>query len=66
MNCVKRYLKYMQMGVASKMILFMKEDASRRGLHKIELDMREFNHGALKFYENVGFKTYRRIIELEI
>lgn len=57
---------FRQMGVASEMISFMREDASRRGFHKIELDMWEFNSGALKFYENAGFKTYRRIMELEI
>ena len=32
-------------------------------LVKLELDMWEFNDGALKFYESVGFITYRRFME---
>ena len=28
--------------------------------------MWEFNEGALKFYESVGFRTYRRYMEQDI
>ena len=53
-------------GVATALISFMKEDALRRGLKKFELDMWEFNDGALSFYEKVGFKTYRRYMDMDL
>lgn len=53
-------------GVATALITFMKEDALRRGYKKIELDMWEFNDGALAFYEKVGFRTYRRYMDMDL
>ena len=35
------------------------------GLDKIELDVWEFNDTALKFYESLGFRTYRRYMEFD-
>lgn len=58
--------EYRRQGVASEMLDFIREEARKRGLDKIELDMWEFNENALKFYEAVGFKTYRRYMELDI
>ena len=51
-------------GVATALVEYMKRDAAQRGYPRIELDMWEFNQGALAFYENVGFQTYRRYMEL--
>ena len=51
-------------GVATALVAYMKRDAAQRGYPRIELDMWEFNQGALAFYENVGFQTYRRYMEL--
>ena len=51
-------------GVATALVEYMKKDAAERGYPRIELDMWEFNQGALAFYENVGFQTYRRYMEL--
>ena len=51
-------------GVATALVEYMKKDAAQRGYPRIELDMWEFNQGALAFYENVGFLTYRRHMEL--
>ena len=53
-------------GVATALITFIKEDALRRGYKKIELDMWEFNDGALSFYEKVGFRTYRRYMDMDL
>lgn len=53
-------------GVASALVEYMKQDATAWGCPKIELDMWEFNQGALAFYENAGFKTYRRYLELPV
>lgn len=43
---------------------FIKEYAREKGFKKLELNMWEFNQGALDFYEAVGFKTYRRYMEM--
>ena len=40
--------------------------AKERGFHRIELNMWEFNEKALKFYEAIGFSTYRRHMEYTI
>ncbi len=58
--------KYRQQGVASEMLDFIREEAKKKNYDKIELDMWEFNENALKFYEAVGFRTYRRYMELDI
>ena len=58
--------KYRRQGVASEMLDFIREEAKKKNYDKIELDMWEFNENALKFYEAVGFRTYRRYMELDI
>ena len=50
-------------GIATALIDFVKEDAKKRGFHRVELDMWEFNAEALAFYESVGFRTMRRYME---
>lgn len=57
---------YRRRGVATALLSYMKKDAAARELDKIELDMLEFNDGALTFYENSGFKTYHRYMELPV
>ncbi|MBQ8814358.1 MAG: GNAT family N-acetyltransferase [Lachnospiraceae bacterium] len=52
-------------GVGRELFAFIKADAKERGFDRIELNMWEFNESALKFYESVGFKTYRRYMEFE-
>lgn len=53
-------------GVASAMVSFIREYAVNKGLHRIELNMWEFNGDALAFYETAGFSTYRRYLEMFI
>lgn len=53
-------------GVAMALLSYMKAEATARRLDRIELDMLEFNADALKFYEEAGFHTYRRYLELPI
>ena len=38
--------------------------ASETGYTRLELDMWAFNEGALDFYEAVGFKVYRKYMEM--
>ena len=51
-------------GVATAMIEFIKDFAKENGFHRIELNMWEFNQGALAFYEAAGFETFRRYMEM--
>lgn len=58
--------KFRRQGIASALVDFIRKDALSRGFEKIDLNMYEFNDSALKFYESVGFQTYRRDLELVI
>ena len=51
-------------GIASAMIAFIRDYAKTQGFKKLELNMWEFNRGALAFYEASGFTTYRRYMEI--
>lgn len=55
--------KYRRQGVATELFDFIKKEASAKNFDKIELIMWDFNENALKFYESVGFVTYRRVME---
>ena len=57
---------YRRKGAASALIAYMKDDAKAKGLNKIELDVWEFNEGALAFYEAAGFTAYRRYMEMDV
>lgn len=52
-------------GIGRELLLYMKQYAKEKGFHRLELDVLEFNESALKFYESIGFKTYRRIMEFD-
>ena len=56
--------KYRRQGIASEMIAFIKTYTKEQGINRMELNMWEFNEDALAFYEAVGFKTYRRYMEM--
>ena len=51
-------------GVAAAMIRFIRNYAKENGFRRLELNMWEFNRGALAFYEASGFTTYRRYMEI--
>lgn len=57
---------FRRQGVATALIAFCREEARKKGFHRMELDMREFNEGALKFNKSVGFHIYRRYMEQDI
>ena len=46
------------------MIRFIRAFAREKGYRRLELNMWEFNRGALAFYEAAGFSTYRRYMEI--
>ena len=51
-------------GIASALIAFIRDYAREQGFRRLELNMWEFNRGALAFYETAGFKTFRRYMEI--
>ena len=53
-------------GIATALVDFIKNYAKEKGYHRIELNMWEFNEGALAFYEAAGFETFRRYMEMFI
>ena len=53
-------------GVAGAMIRFIRNYAKEKGYRRLELNMWEFNRGALAFYETADFKTYRRYMEIHL
>lgn len=58
--------KYRRQGVAKELLEFMIEDAKKKKLGKIELDVWEFNNSAIEFYQAVGFRPTRRWMEYEV
>lgn len=57
--------KMRRQGVGTELFHRIRLEAEKRGFTRIELDMWEFNETALKFYESIGFHTYRRYMEYE-
>ena len=53
-------------GAASAMIRFIRTYAKEQGFRRLELNMWEFNRGALAFYEAADFSTYRRYMEIRL
>jgi len=53
-------------GAATELVSFVKTYAKEKGFDRIELNMWEFNHEALAFYETAGFETYRRYMEIKL
>ena len=53
-------------GVGRELFEFMKEDAKRRKLNKIELDVWAFNESAIEFYEAMGFEETRIWMEYKL
>ena len=62
--CVDK--KHRREGIATALVDFIKQYAKEKGYHRIELNMWEFNEGALAFYEAAGFETFRRYMEMFI
>ena len=53
-------------GAGSAMICFIRDWAKEKGCRRLELNMWEFNHSALAFYEAADFRTYRRYMEIHL
>ena len=57
---------YRRQGIATALIRYIQEAAKKRGADTVELSVWEFNQDAIRFYEAVGFRTYRRYMELTV
>lgn len=53
-------------GVATAMVTFIRDLAKDMGYTRVELNMWEFNEGAIAFYEAAGFQTYRRYMRMDV
>ena len=62
--CVDK--EYRRQGIATKMMSFIRNYTKEKGIKRLELNMWEVNQDALAFYEAVGFKTYRRYMEMKV
>ena len=51
-------------GVGRELMDWLRSLTSETGYTRLELDMWAFNEGAQDFYEAVGFKVYRKYMEL--
>ena len=57
--------KWRRKGVAHELMQSVKDEARKRGMPKIELDVWAFND-ALEFYEAEGFQVFRRFLEFNL
>lgn len=57
-------VSFRRCGVATEMINYIRDYASERDIHRIEMNVWAFNEKALAFYESIGFTTYRRYMEM--
>ena len=53
-------------GIGAALLTFVKQYAAKKNFDTVELDVWEFNEGALRFYEAQGFSTYRRYMECKL
>ncbi len=53
-------------GIGKKLMDYAKTFAKESGCQRIELNVWEFNQGAVKFYENYGMGTQRRQMEMPL
>lgn len=51
-------------GYAKQIMQQIKNLATQHNIHKIELNMWNFNKNALKFYKKMGFTAYKTYLEL--
>ena len=58
--------KYRKQGIGRKLVEFSCKLAKDRGLSRIELNVYNDNLNAVDFYKKFGFKTQKRVMELNL
>lgn len=59
-------IAHRRQGIGRQLFDEIRRFARKKGFSRIELNMWEFNENALKFYEAIGFNTYRRYMEMTV
>ena len=57
---------FRRQGIGRALMEYIRTYAKDNDFDRIELNMWEFNEGALRFYEDIGFGTYRRYMEMDV
>ena len=55
--------RYRRQGIGRALFEAIKAQAREKGVQRLDLGVWEFNEDAIKFYESVGFKSYKRQME---
>ena len=55
--------RYRRQGIGKALFEGIKMRARKKGMERIELGVWEFNEDAIRFYESIGFKSYKRQME---
>lgn len=58
--------KYRENGIGKMLMLEAQKTAKKLNCKRIELNCWEFNETAIKFYEEIGMETQRRIMEKKV
>ncbi len=58
--------KYRHMHIGQKLMSAVTQEARKMGIQSIELNVWEFNEGAISFYEKCGFTTQKREMEIKL
>lgn len=59
-------IEHRRKGIGTELFGFIKSEAKNKGYDRLELDIWSFNENAVKFYEAVGLKDYRRYMEINL
>ena len=51
-------------GVGTELIAYIRNYSLEHAIHRIELSVWTFNDAAIKLYESMGFKTFRKYMDL--
>ena len=57
---------YRRHGIGKQLVDFAIKLAQGKGVDRIQLNVYEDNHSAVRFYENIGFTTQKRVMELNV
>jgi len=60
--CVDKDCK--RMGIGRILMEHIRQDARQKGYSHIQLDVWSFNEGAMQFYESLGMRTVRSLMEM--
>lgn len=57
---------YRRRGIGRQLFDYLKKEAKKKGYSRLELDVWNFNQGAIDFYNRIGYKAYRTYMYMGI